>query len=381
MAKQGPKVRNACEECHTRKTKCVIRPEGGACNACQANSRECYFKPRFKSGRPFSDPSDERNNPVPPEQAQVFEFTAVPSSPASSDAQDYREFFRSQASANSSSTASMANVDMTSDQDRPRPMHAHSDSTAMSMNGMGQFQAGYPEMPPSSLGMMEDSSLTATSSLPFCNPMDMSFPGFGQDQGYQGNMMSPPPSRTGSYNPIGSMTYSTSPNSYGSGPGSRSSSVSGKGTTFILEQCLEVQRELDDIQEMLNNTAGSAVPEDVFRSVITTLALNCEMIPSLLPKSSSGSSKQGLPTLDAALLAMFAIRKGLDIFSVLFQSRIQKPRSLDDILLFKRLEVNIMELHLGLSQIKQHCQSLQAVADEGLKRSTAILHNLQKLAA
>lgn len=47
----GPQVRNACEECHSRKIKCHPTEDGG-CRSCQNNGRLCFFLPRNKSGRP-----------------------------------------------------------------------------------------------------------------------------------------------------------------------------------------------------------------------------------------------------------------------------------------------------------------------------------------
>ncbi|RMZ79131.1 hypothetical protein DV738_g3495, partial [Chaetothyriales sp. CBS 135597] len=46
-----PRVRDACEECHSRKIKCHATI-AGACRACQNNGRLCFFLPRNKSGRP-----------------------------------------------------------------------------------------------------------------------------------------------------------------------------------------------------------------------------------------------------------------------------------------------------------------------------------------
>lgn len=47
----GPQVRNACEECHSRKIRCHSTSDGG-CRACQNSGRLCFFLPRNKSGRP-----------------------------------------------------------------------------------------------------------------------------------------------------------------------------------------------------------------------------------------------------------------------------------------------------------------------------------------
>lgn len=47
----GPQVRNACEECHSRKIKCHPTEDGG-CRSCQNTGRLCFFLPRNKSGRP-----------------------------------------------------------------------------------------------------------------------------------------------------------------------------------------------------------------------------------------------------------------------------------------------------------------------------------------
>ena len=47
----SPQVRDACEECHSRKIKCQTT-NAGACRSCQKTGRLCFFLPRNKSGRP-----------------------------------------------------------------------------------------------------------------------------------------------------------------------------------------------------------------------------------------------------------------------------------------------------------------------------------------
>lgn len=47
-----PVVRNACEPCHQRKTRCIISTDGGPCDSCESRGLSCYFLPRARSGRP-----------------------------------------------------------------------------------------------------------------------------------------------------------------------------------------------------------------------------------------------------------------------------------------------------------------------------------------
>lgn len=62
MSQPGPRVRSACEACHTRKQRCILPDAGGACQACVQNSRQCYFVPRFRPGRPQRRQTDDRCN-------------------------------------------------------------------------------------------------------------------------------------------------------------------------------------------------------------------------------------------------------------------------------------------------------------------------------
>lgn len=52
MQTTQPRVRSACEPCHERKQRCIILDGGGPCQLCQQSSRNCFFIPRFKAGRP-----------------------------------------------------------------------------------------------------------------------------------------------------------------------------------------------------------------------------------------------------------------------------------------------------------------------------------------
>lgn len=47
----GQKYRDACDQCHIRKIKC-ISDQKGACFGCRHNARRCVFSPRDEMGRP-----------------------------------------------------------------------------------------------------------------------------------------------------------------------------------------------------------------------------------------------------------------------------------------------------------------------------------------
>lgn len=60
-----PNVRSACEPCHERKVRCISTFSGGPCDNCQSRRLDCFYLPRFKSGRrPIGNTSlhDETNN-------------------------------------------------------------------------------------------------------------------------------------------------------------------------------------------------------------------------------------------------------------------------------------------------------------------------------
>ncbi|KUJ13192.1 uncharacterized protein LY89DRAFT_154089 [Mollisia scopiformis] len=52
LAGMYPRVRDACENCHSRKIRCILEPGSIACRSCSSNGTSCLFAPRAKAGRP-----------------------------------------------------------------------------------------------------------------------------------------------------------------------------------------------------------------------------------------------------------------------------------------------------------------------------------------
>lgn len=52
MPSTCPRVRNACENCHKKKIRCLLQPDREACQNCSASRSQCLFAPRVKTGRP-----------------------------------------------------------------------------------------------------------------------------------------------------------------------------------------------------------------------------------------------------------------------------------------------------------------------------------------
>ena len=46
-----PAVRSACEPCHERKSRCISSTDGGPCDNCESRKLSCFFLPRARSGR------------------------------------------------------------------------------------------------------------------------------------------------------------------------------------------------------------------------------------------------------------------------------------------------------------------------------------------
>ena len=61
-----PNVRSACEPCHERKIRCFVSIEGGPCDNCQSKELSCFFLPRYRSGRrPIKDYPKETDYATP----------------------------------------------------------------------------------------------------------------------------------------------------------------------------------------------------------------------------------------------------------------------------------------------------------------------------
>lgn len=54
-------LREACDNCHRRKTRCPT-DGGGPCTNCRANGQVCTFNPRNRTGRPRVRPSRSKRN-------------------------------------------------------------------------------------------------------------------------------------------------------------------------------------------------------------------------------------------------------------------------------------------------------------------------------
>ena len=62
MAAVEPVLRDACDVCHRRKTRCLTQGTG-ACVACRTSGRTCVFSPRSNMGRPRRGAAPEGGRP------------------------------------------------------------------------------------------------------------------------------------------------------------------------------------------------------------------------------------------------------------------------------------------------------------------------------
>ena len=61
-----PAVRSACEPCHERKIRCIISVDGGSCDNCKSRRMSCFFLPRARSGRrPIANHASETDGISP----------------------------------------------------------------------------------------------------------------------------------------------------------------------------------------------------------------------------------------------------------------------------------------------------------------------------
>lgn len=63
-----PKIREACENCHRRKIRCIIAQGNTACVNCVHNGTACLFAPRSKPGRPRRESREKRASQEAKEQ-------------------------------------------------------------------------------------------------------------------------------------------------------------------------------------------------------------------------------------------------------------------------------------------------------------------------
>lgn len=307
-AASQPNVRNACEECHERKIRCQISPEGGCCQACESSGRQCFFLPRYKSGRPRRDNTSNPKNNVPATNPSYQTLNLGIHSPLPSDKQ----------------------------------------ATDMQME-MGSFDWQ-----------------AATAHLPMPQTPDLDrdyFDTFGDDNSFINSALD-----------LGSgLPSSPSP----SDTDSKSDRPREERFASLLSQCVKLQQHSESMRDVASSlgsesSASNVTLQFILRDIDSSCAAVLQIFEDPLVNSASKPSDSALLALTIAIISQV-----FDLCDVLVHSMMPNVQSLNTMFLLKRLECNMMQARMAMSQINRMEQSLSSLNQNAVNKAWMIDQRLK----
>lgn len=347
-----PNVRSACEPCHERKVRCISSFSGGPCDNCQSRRLECFYLPRFKSGRrPIGNTSlhDDTNNApfvrAGSDESQPRNVRHKPSDvPSLEDQNDRFDWNATSTSRRQTPKTTLPDLDLiVSD------FHGNNDFSL-------QDSATNMDFPHSTNDRHADSALDGLGPLlNFDTPNSTTARNLQQDAAIAKDMK------------IGQKDFATlldccrTLQSHISravhiGPASATSELSA--TTTLASTISTTQ-----VREML---------EDVDSSCGTTFAIFGTF---------SRPASQPVGELDyaSASLTNALILKVFQVCDHIFSYNLLKNHGLDDILLHKRLDFNLTQARIVFSKIQELTQGGALISKE-IAMNASYIENRFKLA-
>jgi hypothetical protein len=386
MLSKQPLVRNACEECHDRKIRCSIPPKGGACIACQTHGRQCFFLPRYKSGRP------RRNRSSSPDLFSRQDLRTSILSPSSlqegqhiSDMEDWESVFMSVSTKDPSLDQESAALRSLREENTFGQSNSRLDpwlDTPMNNNNIfsNPPTATPPSFPESSLPVFpiptspKSSTFPAPSLSGFVTPWTQRLLGrqLEKDNGFP--VSSSTSSSRESSVPTASSVWTASPPSESTKP---EQAVDGN-FSCLLKQCIKLQQHIEEIKENDLLSSDSSTSKDKLQSTLISIDSSCNNISGFFggPLPNSAPSPQNA-SLESALLAITTVLKVFELCDTLVQNKVPNVQSLDYILLIKRLEFNITQARIALVRIGRLEQSLSPLAHDAIGKALLLDRRLK----
>lgn len=345
MLQHQSKARGACEACHRHKTKCHVPQQGLICQGCQTSGRQCVFNPRNLGGRPrkrqlLSQVEAQQHSPSSvPQQIHEVSSSSFPTRTVSvhfKDQEKELEFF-----------------------DWPTtPFQLPMQSARLQSERQTlQYAFGVSEAVPTSPSASFVSPLTPWGQTPPLEPDDFDFmvPATKEQQ-----IMSPQVETKVDDALRNPLDISQRP--------PRPSNI----FSSLLSHCSDLQGIVEGRHQ---NPSMPAETEDLNAMVFSMLeSINSSsgsVFASTKETSKTGTLGQ-TNMLETMLLAMTTSLKIFHVCQKLVQCESAQFKSLEYMLLFKRLDYNIVQVRIALLQIGRSEQSLWALAQDALKRGMLV---------
>lgn len=345
MLQHQNKARGACEACHRHKTRCHVPQQGLICQGCQISGRQCVFNPRNLGGRP-------RKRQLPSQvEAQHHDPSSVP--------QQIHEVSSSSFPTRTVSVHSKDQENKLNFFDWPTtPFQVPMQSARLQSDRQTlQCAFGVSEAVPTSPSASVVSPLTPWGQTPPLEPQDFEFmvPATNEQQ-----IMSPQVETMvdeASRNPIEIPQRSPRPSNIFSS---------------LLSHCNDLQGIVEGGHQSPSMPAESEDMNSRVSSMLESINSSSGTVFASAKEASKPGTVGQTNMLEIMLLAMTTSLKIFHVCQELLQRETAQFKSLEYMLLFKRLDYNIVQVRIALLQIGRSDQSLWALAQDALKRGMLI---------
>lgn len=329
-------VRSACEPCHERKIRCIISTDGGPCDSCQSRRLSCFFLPRARSGRrPFTNHTSETGTSSPfTNQSSSGSRPSQPQTPNSELQNDHFDW-----------------------------------NWTLPTKGLDQ--------PPQSTRLLDlDRSLSnfrTTSSFGLQPSVaEGDFSGLSKVDYLNMRLTDPP---TFLATEIPNITKPTPPNPSSDHDSKTATKLGEEEFSTFLQLCTKLQRHVALAGEVASNSVASeAITTSLKTPTISVAHLqemlgdidrSCDVIFDVYGQGIlSKPTARLIKDLDYASvsLAIALIFKIFQVCDAVLGCNLLENQGLNDLLLHKRLDFNLMQARIVMSKIEELTQSGFAVS-------------------
>lgn len=341
-----PSVRTACEPCHQRKTRCIISTDGGPCDSCESRRLSCFFLPRARSGRRPITISASRTNTSSPSTNQnssdnQFSLPQTPNSEIQNDQFNWDWTLAAKGLDERSQPTGLLDLD------RPLSSARTTNSFALQPSVVDRTFSELSKADDQNLGLAHPST-PSHLHMPDMTTSTFSDPSFDHN-GKKGMR-------------LGEREFST-----------------------FLQLCAKLQKHIEAAGvEASNSVANKSAKTSLMIPTISVASLqeilgdidrSCNVILSVYGQGIlSKSTAQMIADLDHASvsLAIALIFKIFQVCDAVLSCNLLNCQGLNDLLLHKRLDFNLMQARIVMSKIEELTQGGLAVLKNAALNSSYI---------